>query len=326
MVTTRELAIAGSVIYASLDDYPLTLEELHRSLIGSPQTCAEVLSVYEGSEMLQAIVEQRDGLFFPSGRGDLVDERRRREARSRAFLDRYALLLRLVCGLPFVRLVALSGPIARLNLEAGGDVDLFIVTRRSHVWSTAAAVRILARVMSRRCMVRAKIILDDAHLTLERGDQATASQLLHLKPLVGAPVLRDLFAANPCVDELYPNASEYLANLAMEPKGHRVMAATRTMMELILSLPWRVAEAACRRLNDGGATLVDMPPRLPHSDDLFEIFPDLPGARLRSPEEQVRRVRQQVEEFRERARINIDRQKASAARMRARVAGRSRRG
>ena len=141
MVTTRELAIAASVIHASLDDYPLTLEELHWSLIGSQQTAAEVVSVHEGSDRLQRIIERRDGFFFTAGRSDLVDERRRREARSRAFLDRHALLLQLVCCLPFVRLVALCGPIAQLNLAAGGDLDFFIVTRAGHIWSTAAAVK-----------------------------------------------------------------------------------------------------------------------------------------------------------------------------------------
>jgi hypothetical protein len=174
MVTTRELAIAASVIHASLDDYPLTLEELHESLIGSPQTLAELVSVFEGSDVLQQVVERRDGFFFPTGRGDLVDERRRREARSRAFLDRHALLLRLVCCLPFVRLVALSGRIARLNLEAGGDLDLFIVTRAGHVWSTAAAVKGLSALLSRRCMVRARIVLDEDHLELESRDLDTA--------------------------------------------------------------------------------------------------------------------------------------------------------
>jgi hypothetical protein len=319
MVTTRELAIAGSVIYASLDDYPLTLEELHESLVGSPQTLAEVLSVYEGSEMLQNVIERRDGFFFPAGRGDLVDERRRREARSRAFLDRHSLLLRLVCSLPFVRLVALSGRISRLNLEAGGDIDLFIVTRGCHVWSTAAAVRVLARIMSRRCMVRAKVIVDDLHLVLEPRDPATAAQLLHLKPLVGAHVLRDVFAANPCVAQFYPNALEWRGDTASGPSGERRIAVTRTMLELVLGLPSPLVEAACRWLLGGGDTLVEMPPRLPHSNDLFKIFPDLPGHRLRTAEEQVRKVHQQVEEFRERARINIDRQRAAAARVRVRA-------
>jgi hypothetical protein len=324
MVTTRELAIARSVIYASIDDYPLTLEELHQSLVGSQQTLAEVLSVYEGSEMLQNVIERRDGFFFPSGRGDLVAERRRRAARSRAFLDCHALLLRLVCSLPYVRLVALSGRVSRLNLEAGGDIDLFIVTRGRHVWSTAVAVRVLAKILSRRCMVRAKVIVDDLHLALEPRDSATADELLHLKPLVGTQVLADLFAANPFVARFFPNAPAWRADPAKPPRGDRMAASARTVLELILGLPSPVVEAACRWLLGGGTTLVEMPPR-PHSNDLFEIFPDLPGYRLRTAEEQVRKVHQRIEEFRERARINIDRQRAAAARVRANVAGRKRR-
>ena len=95
MVTTREIAIARSVIYASLFDYPLTLEQLHYALIESDQTQAEILAVYEGSELLRDVVDYRDGFFFPMGRGDLVAERARREARSDAFLARHRLALRL---------------------------------------------------------------------------------------------------------------------------------------------------------------------------------------------------------------------------------------
>ena len=88
-MTSRELAIARSVIYASLFDYPLTLDQLHQTLIESDQTAPELLAVYEGSEMLQAIVDYRDGFFVPGGRDDLIAERRRREARSRAFLGQH---------------------------------------------------------------------------------------------------------------------------------------------------------------------------------------------------------------------------------------------
>jgi hypothetical protein len=60
-------------------------------------------------------------------------------------------------------------------------------------------------------------------------------------------------------------------------------------------------------------------------DDLFAIFPDLPGIRHRTPEEQIRKVHQQVADTRERARANIGRQKANAARMQERIADRKRR-
>ena len=88
MVTTREIAIARSVIYASLFDYPLTLDQLHYSLIESDQTKLEILAVFEGSELLRDIIEHRDGFFFPAGRGDLVAERRRRRPRWRTELRR----------------------------------------------------------------------------------------------------------------------------------------------------------------------------------------------------------------------------------------------
>src|SRR5207248_8551543 len=111
--------------------------------------------------------------------------------------------LRLVCALPFVRMVALAGRISRFNLAAGGDIDLFMIVQRGHIWSTAAVVRQLAALMSRRCMVRATAIVDDEHLALEPRDAAIASHVIHLKPLIGAGMLQELFAANRFVDELF---------------------------------------------------------------------------------------------------------------------------
>src|SRR5258707_13385356 len=99
VVTSREIAIARTVVYASLFDYPLTLEQLHYSLIESDQTSPEILAVYEGSELLHDLIEYRDGFFFPTGRGDLVAERRRRAAPSDAFLVAHRLTLRVICAL-----------------------------------------------------------------------------------------------------------------------------------------------------------------------------------------------------------------------------------
>src|SRR5436190_14057767 len=116
-MSTIELAIVRSVTYASLFDYPLTIDQLHRTLLESAQTPSAILATYRTSAMLQELIEHRDGFFFPSGCHALVAERRRREARSEVFLARHALLLRLVCALPYVRMVALSGSVAHLNME-----------------------------------------------------------------------------------------------------------------------------------------------------------------------------------------------------------------
>lgn len=248
MMTSRELAIARSVIYAGLFDYPLTLEQLHHTLIESDQTQAEILAVYDGSARLQTIVHQRDGFFFPAGRADLIAERRRREARSRRFLQHHETLLRLLCAIPFTRLVALSGSVAHLNLEPDGDLDLFIVTRGRRVWMVMVAVLLLTRLLRRRRIICANFVIADSHLVLEPQDLFTANQLLHLKPLIGADVLDAFLAANPFVTRFYPNAAAYRPSPSVLKGWTRGFFGLKSLLELMLRAPSPIIEAGCRRL------------------------------------------------------------------------------
>jgi hypothetical protein len=256
-MTSRELAIARSVIYASLFDYPLTLAQLHHALIESEQAASEILAVYDGSPRLQSIVEHRDGFFFPVGRDELIAERRRREARSHRFLRQHDSTLRLLCMLPFTRLVALSGSIAHLNLEPDGDLDLFIVTRGRRVWTVTVAVLLLTKLLRRRRVVCANFVVADSHLALEPQDLFTANQVLHLKPLIGGELLDAFVTANPFVMRFYPNARSHgMGGPDAEAplKGRtptrwpRVFRAFKTTMELVLRLPAPFIEACCRRL------------------------------------------------------------------------------
>jgi hypothetical protein len=60
------------------------------------------------------------------------------------------------------------------------------------------------------------------------------------------------------------------------------------------------------------------------TNDLFEIFPDLPGIRHRTAQEQVEEVHRQVQAMRQRAGANILRQKAATERVRAAISKRRR--
>jgi hypothetical protein len=247
-MTSRELAIARSVIYASLFDYPLTLAQLHHTLIESDQTLAEILAVYDGSARLQSIVHHRDGFFFPAGRAELIAERRRREARSHRFLHQHETLLRLLCAIPFTRLVALSGSVAHLNLEPDGDLDLFIVTRGRRVWTVTVALLVLTKILRRRRIICANFVLADSHLVLEPQDLFTANQLLHLKPLIGAEVLDAFLAANPFVTRFYPNAQAQRPDASLLRRGTRGFFGVKSVLEVMLRVPAPLIEATCRRL------------------------------------------------------------------------------
>ena len=74
----QEVAVLRSVMYASLFEYPLTLEQLHQSLIGVGVDQDSIAKWWRSSELLQSTIEYRDGLFFPAGRSDLIATRSRR--------------------------------------------------------------------------------------------------------------------------------------------------------------------------------------------------------------------------------------------------------
>jgi hypothetical protein len=247
MMDRHETAIAKTVLYASLFDYPLTLEQLHESLIASSLSREQLLATFDASVGLKPIVAFRDGFFFPAGRFDLVGERRRREQRSRQFLRRHGRLLRWLCALPFIRLVALSGSIAHLNLEDGGDLDLFIVTRGRSVWTVTVAIIVLTRLLGVRRVVCANFVMSDEHLAIEQQDLFTANQVLHLKPLVGQEVFDGFLAANGFVQRFYPNRSRQRRSGFAIPRSRRLDCAQR-LGELLLTpvLPW--VEALCRRV------------------------------------------------------------------------------
>ena len=244
-LSAGETAIAHSVLYASLFDYPLTLAELRQTLVESTQTPSQMLSTYTSSPRLQERVEYRDGFFFPKGRHDLVAERRRREHHSREFLEAHRAFLAAVTSLPYVSMVALSGSVAHLNVSGSGDLDLFIVTRGRRVWSITVAIILLAKLLGRRKTVCANFVMADTRLVLDQPDLFTASQVIHLKPLIGEATFRRLLAANPFVRRCYPNFHEsFCEGHLMRPRAW--IRALKRAGEWGLLLPWLAVEPLCR--------------------------------------------------------------------------------
>jgi hypothetical protein len=244
-LTPAEEAIARSVYYSALFDYPVRLSELRRTLIASAQTPTAILNTIARSTSLPALVEQRDGFFFPTGRSDLIDIRQHREARSRAFLADHRPLLQLIALLPYVSFVALSGSIAHLNLEAGGDLDLFIVTRGRRVWTAAVAIVLLAKLMRRRRTLCANYIVADSAIAFDQQDLFTASQIVNLKPVAGGRLFASILEANPFVRRFYPNFhAPDTGDLPVQVPA--LVRLSKPLVEWALRWPSAALEMVCR--------------------------------------------------------------------------------
>jgi hypothetical protein len=201
----QELAVLRSVTYAALFDYPLTLAQLHATLIGVRADAETVAAWWRTSDFLQAVIEHHDGLYCPAGRSDLLSTRARREVVSRDLLDRDRRILSVVAAMPFVRMVALSGSLAHLNAERSADLDLFVVTARHRVWSVTVSLLVIARLLGWRRRMCLNYVISENALRVEPPDLFSANQIIHLRPILGRDVFARFVEANEFVREHYPN-------------------------------------------------------------------------------------------------------------------------
>jgi hypothetical protein len=239
-----ERAFLQSVLYASLFDYPVTLSQLRDGLIGERADEPTLARCYLASALLQATVECAGGYYFPRGRSDLLETRRRRECASRQLLQNSARALAFVRNMPFVRMVALSGSLAHLNAEGGADLDLFVVTRPARVWSVMVTALVVARLMGWRRQLCLNYIVSERALLVGPADLFCANQIVHLQPLDGHEVYRAFLESNRFVERFYPN---------FQPKAPASAASQRALLFRLAEtvLDWTIAplyERLCRML------------------------------------------------------------------------------
>ena len=225
----QELAVLRSITYAALFDYPLTLAQLHESLIEVRADADAVASWWRHSELLQATVDHREGLYFPCGRADLIRTRARREMLSRDLLERDRRILAFVGSMPFVRMVALSGSLAHLNAETTADLDLFVITAPHRVWSVTVALLVIARLFGWRRRLCLNYVISEHALAVEPQDLFSANQIIHLRPLTGGDLFSRFVDANAFVRNAYPNF------VAPPPVADR-QAVLRRTIERVLSI------------------------------------------------------------------------------------------
>lgn len=237
-----EQAFLQSVIYASLFDYPVTLKQLREGLIGQNANERELSRCYASSPLLQATVECVEPYYFPRGRRDLLDTRRRREVRSRQLLGDLATPMAVMTAMPFVRMVALSGSLAHLNAEGEADLDLFVITKPGRVWSVTVTALVIARLFGWRARLCLNYVISERALMVAPADLFCANQIVYLQPVSGHPTYLAFLKSNRFVERFYPNFRP--RPISKAPRGY---ARLRRVIEW--ATDWTLApvyERVCR--------------------------------------------------------------------------------
>ena len=225
--------ILSTLKFFDLQDYPLTLLELHKFLAADwaelklhlnsqgelienrqpePQVRVdEVLSCIDNE--CQGQVENYLGFYYLSGRKDIVSARLRNYhfglAREK-LIYRYTKALRF---LPFVRGVGLAGSQAMGQQKESSDIDLFVIVRPDFMWLARTIITAYFQVLGKRRY--------DGHITnrfclnhyvmgpkeiTKLKNLYTASEYLKLRPLTYRHSLWQFQKINePGLKALFPN-------------------------------------------------------------------------------------------------------------------------
>jgi len=197
-------AILEALTYSDIFDYPLRFDELHRYL----PVKADVTELTFALAFLNRYIGNRSNYFFLSGRDEIVNLRQQREAHSRALLPIALRYGRILGSLPFVRMVALTGSLAVLNVSKNADFDFMLVTAKGRVW-TARAFALLFNRMIRPYghTICPNLIVSESALEWPLHDLYSARELCQMIPITGMDVYRKVMSVNSWAMEFLPNAS-----------------------------------------------------------------------------------------------------------------------
>ncbi len=232
-------AIVNTVSYVDVFDYPLTPAEIHRYLIRLSLTQTEVHRLLDQRQLVPTRLSRRDGLYMLPGREDVVDVRQQRYQASRQLWPAAVSYGRLIAGMPFVRLVAVTGSLSVNNVAPGGDIDYLIVTANDHLWVARAFTLLIVRWAARQGHeVCPNYFLSERALCLTERNLYTAHENAQMVPLYGRRVYDALRRANDWTDDYLPNAAgppamlreaeTYLRRLGPSARHRLVEAALAT--------------------------------------------------------------------------------------------------
>jgi hypothetical protein len=199
-------SILYTIAYADIFDSPLTVDELHRYLIAFPAGPDTIL------ENVASLVSERsivftDGYLTLPGREDILTTHRRRSAAAERLWPRARRYGRMLCRLPFVRMVAVTGALAVDNVEPDADLDYLVVTRHGRLWLCRAMAILLVRLAALNGDVLCpNYFLSENALTFDDHNLYTAHELTQMVPLARMDIYHRIRQLNLWTASYLPNA------------------------------------------------------------------------------------------------------------------------
>jgi len=203
-----EGAILRTLAYGDVFDYPMTVAEICRYLEGARALPHMIENLFEHGKFLSSHTRVVGKYVSLRGRQALAEVRLRRQTNAQRAWPKARRYGNLIAGLPFVRMVAVTGSLAVNNPDEHGDIDYLIVAAPGRVWLCRALTIAVVRWASLQGdLICPNYVLSEHALQSDREDLYYAHELAQMVPLAGLETYARMRRANRWTDRFLPNAS-----------------------------------------------------------------------------------------------------------------------
>lgn len=198
-----------SILYHSIFDYPLSFSELIKWRIKDS---------FKYNKVGEIDIDYKNGFFFIKGKECLLYKRKTRERISKKKIEYAKKATKLISFIPSVKFVGLTGSLAMNNAEESSDIDLIIITKKGHLWSSRMFTYFLLKTMGYEVRKPKQMFQKDKlclNMWLDESDLVwpsknrniyTAHEILQIVPLLTkGNIFEKFLKANKWVLKYWPN-------------------------------------------------------------------------------------------------------------------------
>ena len=256
-----EKSIIATVCYYDVLNYPLTGFEIYKYLINvdfikrhndkalkqfqndrADISFYDVIETLENSLELRKIIFQRNGFYFLKGRDEIIKKHIWRKKIADEKWKKARRIIWFFEGIPFIRMITVSGSLALGNTCRESDLDLLIVTKTGRIWTCRTLVTfltILLGVHRHGNVTRDKICLNhyiiDKSLEIPFKSLYNAQSYARLVPIIDKNgfVFRQFQKANSWIKDyliFWPESRKGNLRIVRRNKGLSIFAECLEMV------------------------------------------------------------------------------------------------
>lgn len=235
-----EAAVLKTVAYADVFDYPLTISEIARYLIGVSAPQNTIATVLRNGSVTRKLLERESGYVFLASRQKIIDVRQQRSKVAARKWPQAIHYGKMIAKLPFVRMVAVTGALAVDNLDDDGDLDYLIITSPRRLWMCRAMIITLVR----RAALFGDVICPNYFLTtralsFDQRNLYSAHELAQMVPISGWETYQKIRSVNQWMRQFLPNTISCPARakeiLTLNGSQSSVNGLIRSSTEILLN-------------------------------------------------------------------------------------------